>query len=116
MITYQPRMMSVLEGVISKHHAATFALKKLEDYLSPGAPVPESISFFEARHIGQLSGDTVIGWSNRQDMPLDAEVGQEWQINPLNKTVARAWSKDEDMLVVLTSHSATPILAPRGAL
>lgn len=106
MIAHQPRIAEVLELIISDHAHVSFAVQSMEMYLEPGTPVPEKVSFFEARHIAHKCGDIAIGWSlpvdeKKQKSKGHIKTGTEWQINPPDKTRQREWSRSDDKLVVL---------------
>lgn len=104
MIAHQPRIMEVLELMISDHAVTSFAIQSLDVYLEPGKPIPEKISFFEARHAAHKCGDIVIGWSapsEKQSKTQKSIMGTEWLINPPDKTKPREWSPEFDRLVVL---------------
>merc|ERR1719271_2177284 len=49
MVAYQPRMMDMLDEIFSDTDRVSFAMRKLEAYAAEGTPVPDKISFFEAR-------------------------------------------------------------------
>lgn len=104
MIAHQPRIMDVLEEIISDHANTFFAIQPLETYIEPGQPVPREVSFFEARHAAHKRGDIVIGWSlprGNKDDEDECMMGTKWQINPPDKAKPRIWSQKDDKLVVL---------------
>merc|ERR1719387_2484756 len=115
MIAYQPRIMEVIETIISESgskEGAHFAMRKLQDYFVPTAPVPESVTFFQVWSIAHDFGDIVIVWSKpiRKSKGSNSEAQHaadlhpadlRWQINPPDKHLARPWRPGTDMLVVL---------------
>lgn len=108
MIAYQPRILHVLEEIISEEATVHFAMRHLQDYIAPGTPLPSRISFLQARDMGHSFGDMVIGWSEHWDKKsqhrspgeVDPKV-VEWTINPLDKLAEREFSH-LDRLVVMT--------------
>lgn len=113
MVAYQPRILHVLEEIISEEATVHFAVRHLQDYIAPGAAIPESISFLEARDMGHSFGDMVIGWSQHWDKKpihgFEHHAGEvdpkivEWTINPEDKISARPFSH-LDKLVVMTKN------------
>jgi len=128
MMAYQPRIADVLEEIISENGSVSFAIRKLDKYC---LPVPEKISFFQARDIVAQAGDALVGWSVPAALRHDEELlhadgaqgcfhrkmdeilhkvhpestSLEWIINPQSKNDVREWSAEDDRVVVLTPYT-----------
>lgn len=108
MIAQQPRILEVMEFIISDNAHINFAIESMEKYLEPGSPVPEKISFFEVRRMAHKRGDVVIGWTFQVDekqTPTKHTSSTELQINPPDKNQQRKWSQADDKLIVLSLKS-----------
>jgi len=125
MIACQPRIMSVLDEIISSHGHVRFAIRELAGYVPPGTQIPESLSFMQVSAMVKSSRDLAIGWSKpdeTEDQNAEAAVFHHkmsqvlkdahpesrcfaWEMNPPNKTEPRPWSADDRVAVLCLKAS-----------